>query len=419
MPSDITACGCDDYAVSRRTFLRGFGGALGGTVVTSMVGGVATQVAFGAADSPGGTLVVLSLRGGADGLSIIVPHGDPAYAPARPTITVPTGSLLAPDEMFGLHPSLDPLLPWWNAGSFGAVHAVGLPLPNRSHFAAMEEVEDADAGSSERRGWINRMVGLVGEGDPVTGVQVGSPYVPTSLYGPSPVLGLTDLTRLQLPGANGGAAASIRRSLNHTWGAARGPLGRGAQSAIYTSNRMSGLSVAEVPTRTTAYPSTDLGRALRDTSRLIRSASGVRVVTLDFGGWDMHANVGRVTAGTMKSVLDDLAASLAAFMADLGPAADETTVVTISEFGRRVVENGDHGLDHGYGNCVLAIGAGIRGGQVHGRWPGLSEADTVDGDLRVTTDYRSVLWEILARRFPDASLPTIFPGFSPETVGIA
>ena len=145
---------------------------LGGAAVSGMVGDVFTQTAYGA---PGGnTLVVLSLRGGSDGLSMIVPHGDPGYTKARPTIGVPTKSLLAKDSMFGLHPEFEPVLPLWQSGKFGAVQAVGMPVPNRSHFAAMEAVEDADAGSSARIGWLNRMIGLTPEDVPQEGLQLGS-----------------------------------------------------------------------------------------------------------------------------------------------------------------------------------------------------------------------------------------------------
>jgi len=395
------------------------GPAAGEGLLTSALGGVHTQIAFGATALNPNTLVVLSLRGGADGLSIVVPHGDPGYAPERPTIAVPTSSLLAKDAMFGLHPSLAPLLPMWDAGSFGAVQAVGLPQPNRSHFAAMEEIEDADIGSPERRGWINRLIGLGGTADPVDGIQLGTPYISTSLYGVTPNLGLNNLTALNLPGASGSMREQIRKSLESTWQPTKGSLGRGARSALYTSSRLSYLTGAPEPSNGAQYPNSDLGGSLADAATLIRARVGVRVITLDCGNWDMHANVGKIDTGSMKENLDDLALSLAAFFTDIGSQSNEVTVVSLSEFGRRVAENGDHGLDHGYGNCVLAMGAGVRGRAVHGEWPGLGSSQVVDGDLRVTRDYRSVLWEILGARFPEVSLPLVFPGFTPETVGIA
>ena len=149
----------------------------------------------------------------------------------------------------------------------------------------------------------------------------------------------------------------------------------------------------------------------------IRADVGARVITVDFGGWDMHTDLGNLDAGNMTERLAELAKSVAAFFTDIGSIASRVTVVTISEFGRRVVENGNRGLDHGYGNCMLLLGAGVKGGQVHGRWPGLGTAKLVDGDLDITADYRSVLAEVVRSRFPDTSVPAVFPDFQPEALG--
>src|SRR5918998_2908778 len=182
---------CDDFVVSRRRFLAGTTALLGGVAVSGMVGDIFTQTAYGAPGS--NTLVMLSLRGGSDGLSLIVPHGDAAYAAARPTIAVPTGSLLAKDSLFGLHPELKPLEGMWKAGKFGAEHAAGLPSPNRSHFSAMEQVEDADPGSSARIGWLNRLIGRDGTGSPLEAIQFGGGVPVTAVSGPEPVLVTDDV----------------------------------------------------------------------------------------------------------------------------------------------------------------------------------------------------------------------------------
>ena len=154
------AASCCDFDRSRRNFLRNLGLLAGVGVITSTTGASFMQAAFASTGAASNVLLVLSLRGGADGLSLVVPHGDIAYAAARPKLAVPSSTLLARDAMFGLHPKFAPLMPMWTAGSFAAVNAVGLAAPNRSHFAAMEEIEDADPGSVERRGWLNRLVGL-------------------------------------------------------------------------------------------------------------------------------------------------------------------------------------------------------------------------------------------------------------------
>ncbi len=416
--TETTRC-CPEFGhTSRRGFLRGVAGVAGAAVLTRTVGDAFTQVSFGADANPN-VLVVLSMRGGADGLSLVVPHADEAYALARPKIAVPTSALLAKDSAFGLHPNLQPLLPMWNAGRFGAVHAVGLPQPNRSHFAAMELVEDADPGSPERRGWINRMIGQIGTAAPQDAVQLGSAIVPTSLYGVSPVLALGKIDKVGLPGPPDAETQRLRRvAYDMLWQGQPGPLGRGARSALTTATNLKSINgVVVQPQNGARYPAGDLGTTLSETATLIRARIGARVITVDYGDWDMHINVGTTDEGAMAGNVTELAESLAAFFTDLGTLGSTVTVVTISEFGRRLQENGNRGLDHGYGSSMFLLGEGVRGGQVHGQWPGLAESALVDGDLAVTRDYRSVLTEVVKARFPDVNSSQVFPGFLPETVG--
>jgi uncharacterized protein (DUF1501 family) len=412
-------CGCPDFRASRRTFLKGTIATGATFVTTAMVGDVFTQVAYGgAADT--NVLVVLSLRGGADGLSMVVPHGDTAYAAARPRIGIPTPSLLGADPMFGLHPAFAPLLPMWNAGLFAAVHAVGLPQPNRSHFAAMEAVEDADPASEERVGWINRMVGLIGTGGPTSAVELGRAVMPTALYGPAPTLAATRLKNFRLVGSADPLWFKRQATaLNTVWGRVAGPLGLGARSALSTGQTLRSLSTTAVtPHNGARYPQGDLGVTLGEAATLIRAGVGTQVVTIDYGGWDMHTSLGLAGRGQMHSRIDELSRALAAFFTDLGALGDRVTVVTLSEFGRRVQENGADGLDHGHGNCVMVLGGGVQGGSYYGIWPGLGTNKLVSGDLAVTTDYRSVVCEIVRARFPDASLSALFPSFVPEQIGL-
>jgi uncharacterized protein (DUF1501 family) len=165
------------------------------------------------------------------------------------------------------------------------------------------------------------------------------------------------------------------------------------------------------------YPQGDLGTALADTARLIRANVGAQVITVDYGNWDMHAGLGTLDWGAMIRMVDELARALLAFFTDLGTAESRVTVVTLTEFGRRVAENASAGLDHGYGQAMLLAGAGVRGGQVYGQWPGLGSANLVDGDLKVTRDYRSVLTEVLRSRF-GADTSQIFPTLRPEPIGV-
>lgn len=408
------ACACSDFHTSRRKFLAGLGATAGGALVTGMVGDAFSQVAFGATAASPNVLVVLSLRGGADGLSMVVPHGDQAYYDSRRRIAIPRSELVAKANGFGLHPGFRPLLPMWRSGKMAAVNAVGMPTPNRSHFSAMEVVEDADPGSTERRGWINRMVGLSGAASPQAAVQIGGSLVPTSLYGSAPVLGLRDLTDLVLPGSPHEVAAN-RKALQRVWGKAPGSLAQGARATLRVTRELKQLGTkTSAPLNGASYPPGDLGGALANAATMIRARVGAQVITIDYGSWDMHTRLGTVDSGRMNTMVTELGDALAAFFKDLGGLGDKVTLATVSEFGRRIAENGDGGLDHGYGNCMLLLGGGVKGGQYYGDWPGLGPRDLVEGDLAVTRDNRSVFAEILERRMPDVSIPDVFPGFTRE-----
>jgi len=397
--------------------LQGAAALTAGVAFNSVAGGVFREAAFAASGVASNMLVVLSLRGGVDGLSLVVPHGDPAYYTARPRIAIPSATLIGKNARFGLHPALAPLLPMWNDGRFGAVQAVGLPVPNRSHFSAMEEMEDADPGSALRRGWLNRMVGLDAVNNPLEAVMLGKPTVPTSLYGASPVVATGSLKQLKLGGSGPEVQQRTEKSLHRVWDKATGPLGRAARSALQTVGTVQTLATTqESPRNGAVYPGGAFGLALADTARLLRADVGAEVVTVDYGSWDMHANLGTFErGGSMATMAADLAQGIAAFFTDLGALGSRVTMVTISEFGRRVEENGNLGLDHGYGNAMLLFGAGVRGGDVYGEWPGLGAVNRVDGDLAVTRDYRSVLTEVLRSRFPTTDASKVFPGFLPET----
>jgi uncharacterized protein (DUF1501 family) len=409
--------------LSRRRFLAGMAATSVAMVTTSMFGDAFRQASFAA--TPGGNvLVVISLRGGIDGMGMVVPHGDPAYYTARPTIAVPRASLLAQDEMFGLHPSLAPVEWLFTSGELAAVHAVGLAVPNRSHFSAMEEVEDADPGSSARRGWVNRMVGEVGGSDPTEAINLSSAIVPTMLAGPSAVLAANRLADISLVGTDDDDVWARRRrtQLDEMWAGGTGV-------PLYDAYRAARRSVDVVaPVAATTYqpsvtyprdwPATDLSDALADTAHLIKADIGTEVVSIDYGSWDMHSDYGTTEWGDMQNMTGGFAGVLDAFMRDLGPLRSRVTVVTISEFGRRLMENGNRGLDHGWGNMMLVAGGGVKGGRYYGTWPGLGDGKQADADLEVTTDYRNVLGEVVTRRFPDRSVAAVFPGLSYAPVGL-
>lgn len=407
---DQSPCCAEFAAVSRRGLLSG-AVALAGA--TTLVGSAAVTTSAAAAGPATSVLVVLSLRGAADGLSLVVPHADPAYYAARPGIAVPADRLLARDGTFGLHPELAPLLPLWTEGRLAAVHATGLPAPNRSHFAAMEEVEDADPGSSVRSGWLNRLIGATPGRSPLDGLSLGGGVAPTSLFGPESTMSAGAVDDVSLPGEGDDDRGRRRASLRTLWEHDRSPLARAMRS---TYAAVDGFGPAKAAADNSAsYPATDLGRALAEVARAIRGDVGIEVVTVDHGDWDMHSGMGSADGGWLVDNTRELAGAIAAFFGDLGDQAAKVTLVTISEFGRRVVENASRGTDHGYGNVMFVAGAGVRGGRYYGSWPGLGTGP--DADLLVTTDYRSVLAEIVATRF-GASTAAVFPRFAPEAVGV-
>jgi len=399
--------------VTRRGLLAG---ALGVGAATSVFGSAVVTASAAALSPAPAVLVVLSMRGACDGLSLVVPHADPVYYAARPRIAIPSASLLAKDGMFGLHPALEPLLPWWNAGKMAAVHATGLPAPNRSHFAAMEEVEDADPGSAVRSGWLNRLIGQDAETSALQALNLAGGVPPASLYGDQPVMSADSVDDMRIAGDDQWDTDHGRlRSLHTLWDGNTSSIGRAMHATFEAVTAFAPVQqTPEQPQNGAAYPATDLGRALAAVARVVKGDVGVRVLTVDHGDWDMHTDIGTLEWGRMLQNAGDFAKSVAAFLTDLGPWADKVTVLTLSEFGRRVEENANYGLDHGYGNVMFLAGAGVRGGYF-GTWPGLSKG--LDADLLVTTDYRSVLSEVVLSRF-GASPAAVFPGFVRSAVGV-
>lgn len=405
------AC-CEEYAAMRGAVSRR--GLLAGTLAlagaSTVVGSAVVTASPAHAASASSVLVVVSLRGAADGLSLVVPHFDPVYYGARPRIAVPSDRLLVKDGAFGLHPAMTALVPMWTAGKLAAYHATGLPTANRSHFAAMEELEDADPGSSARIGWLNRLVGGTPGSSPLQGFSAGTSTIPTSLVGPEPTMSAGDVDDVELPGNDDEGRRA--QSLRIMWDGEKSTLGRSMRT---TFDAISAFGPAQATEDTgDTYPGSSLGRSLSTAARIIRGDVGVEVITVDQGDWDMHTDMGSADGGWMANNAEDLASSIAAFFADLGTQESKVTLVTVSEFGRRVVENDSNGTDHGYGNVMFLAGAGVRGGY-HARWPGLSS--TYDSDLTVTTDYRQVLADVVSKRF-NASVAQVFPGLKWQSTGV-
>jgi uncharacterized protein (DUF1501 family) len=359
-------------------------------------------------------LVALYLRGGADGLHLVVPAGDPAYYASRPTIQVPAGSEIPLDGFFGLNPTLAPLLPLYTAGALAFIHAAGSPDPSRSHFDCQDFMERAAPGNrSVVDGWLARYLASAGGGKAIAGVTLRHTRA-KSLQGSAPSLAFPSLGGFAL---SGNAIDERRAALEQRYaevgvGAAGAMLGQAADLAFETVDVLAGID------RTTGivYPPSEVGTALEDAAALVKAGVGVRAIAIDVGGWDHHTD----TILRTEEVGSDLAASLAAFHADLGAHAATTLTLAMTEFGRRVPENGSGGTDHGHGGVMMALGGGIAGGRVllaGDTWPGLAPEGLYRGqDLPVTTDFRSVFAEALHRHLlvNVAELAAILPGFTAD-----
>jgi uncharacterized protein (DUF1501 family) len=422
-PTQITPaakdCGCPTGPeLSRRSFLKAAGVA--GIVAGLASEGMFTRMAF--ADTPydGDVLVVLSLRGGFDSLQAIVPTGDPHYATWRPNIAIPQGELLSLGGIFGMHPAMAPLKPFFDAGNLGMIHAVGMAEPNRSHFSAMEEMERAAPGSSLRTGWLDRVLGLRDVGTAFQATQLGSNTASSAFLGPSQELAMRSVDSFNLSGAwDATELAKWNAALGELHLDAPEMLASPAATALNALGTATSLkTVGYTPENGAVYPDSGLGDALKDVARLIKAGVGLQVAAIDYGDWDMHVDQGSFASGWMHDHLTELSEALAAFGTDLGTALADVTLVTLTEFGRRVEENGSGGTDHGFGQAVLMMGGGVKGGQVHGAWPGLAPADLIDGDLDATTDYRLVLAEILEKRCGASSVSGIFPGIGSGRPGV-
>lgn len=414
----MTTCPESGCTVSRRGFL-GAAAALAGAGVVVSAG---ARLSFAAGPPRGDLLVVVALRGGADGLSLVPPVGDPHLAVARPGIAVRPGQALRLDRTFGLHPRMAPLLPFWQDGRLAVVPAVGDAGGTRSHFVATTALEHGVAegprASGTPDGWLDRHLRSRGDRPGAfPAVTIGARGA-RSLAGPAPDLAFHDVDGVRLRSRTV-PDALLDKALT---AAHRGVAGPVATASLGTLDAVRRLAPARrspyVPRAGVRYPEGDLGRALQQVARVARAGVGLEVACVDAGGWDTHEGMGAADGGAMSDLVGRTAEALAAFARDLGPLLATTTVVTVSEFGRRVAENGSGGTDHGLGGTMLLLGGGVVGGRVHGRWPGLAPGRLVAGDVPVTTDYRDVLAEVVRKRLGNARTGEVFPGHRPRELGL-
>ena len=399
--------------MKRRKFLQ-----LSGMAATApVVGSNIILSAEASESSTGQILICLFLRGGADGLNIVAPVGDTNYAALRPTIGVPAPGTsedagIDLDGFFALNPAMEPLVKHYDSGDLAFIQATGLLNSSHSHFDAQDLMDRGVINFAEALdGWLNRYLALDFElQSTFRAIGIGG-STPKSLQGDSPTISINRIADFGL-----------------TLGDDIGPVMENALAGIFDMNTLldqqaqGALSAIDLlaeadpgqyePDNGAEYPQSEFGNRLLELGQLIKSELTMEVVSLDFGGWDHHNNENQVLPG----MLGDLATSLDAFMTDMGERMQNITLVAMSEFGRRAYENGSSGTDHGHGSFMFTLGGGVKGGQVYGDWPGLGDGQLVyNGDLDSTTDYRTVLGELLGSRFGVDDPDILFPDYVSQT----
>jgi uncharacterized protein (DUF1501 family) len=402
--------------ITRRVFLRNGGLAVIGTAA---IPAFLTRAAYATESltTKNKRLVVVFQRGAADGLNIVVPHGERAYYAMRPSINIPRNSVIDLDGFFGLHPSLSHFQPLWKQRHLAIVHATGSPDPTRSHFDAQDFMESGTPGvKATEDGWLNRTLHSLPQPVPVDrsafrAIALG-PALPRILSGSERAVAVNNINDFGAGGGNPKSSPNANTFEAMYENSLDSVLHDTGQETFDAVKMLKSADPSKYkPAPGADYPNGRFGDSLKQLAQLIKANLGVQVAFADIGGWDHHVNEGS-TQGQIANVLREFSQSLAAFWTDLGDLADDTVVVTISEFGRTARENGNRGTDHGHANVMFVIGGAVKGGKVYGRWPGLDQSQLYEGrDLAVTTDFRQVLGEAVYKHLGNKSLNQVFPTF--------
>jgi uncharacterized protein (DUF1501 family) len=367
-------------------------------------------------------IIAIFQRGAMDGISAVIPFGDKNYYSVRPQIAVPqpkNGNIdgaIDLDGYFGLHPALAPLKPIYDEGHLAIVHAVGSPDNTRSHFDAQDYMEAATPGNKGTAdGWLNRYMQAKrdAKATPFRAVSFTA-NLPRTLLGPAPAIAMTNISDFGVRAGQGNG--QVAKGFEELYSQGLSDVLHGTGKEAFEAVKM--LKKANPAQYTAAnganYPRSQFGQALLQIAQLIKSDLGVEVAFTDVGGWDTHANQGS-SRGQLANRLQDFSQGIAALYKDLGDRMRNVVILTMTEFGRTIRQNGSGGTDHGHASVAFALGAPVQGGKVYGKWPGLAVEQLYEGrDLALTTDFRDVFSEIASRHLGATNLGAIFPGFSPN-----
>jgi uncharacterized protein (DUF1501 family) len=408
-------------AVNRRFFLKSSGIALAGLAAPpSFLKRAALAQNYAAAGKDRPILIAIFQRGAMDGVSAVVPFGDPSYASARPQIAIPapkTGNADAAldlDGFFALHPGLGSFKPIYDSGHLAVVHAVGSPDNTRSHFDAQDYMESATPGNKGTAdGWLNRYLQARRDASstPFRAVSFTA-TLPRTLVGSAPALAMTNIGDfgVRAGGAGGQVAKGFEELYSQSLTDSLHGTGKEAFEAVKMLKRANPQQYQASPGSN--YPRSPFGNALLQIAQLIKADIGVEVAFADVGGWDTHANQG-ASRGQLANRLQDFSQGIAALYHDLGDRMRNVVILTMTEFGRTIRQNGSGGTDHGHASCLFVAGGPVKGGRVYGKWPGLSASQLYEGrDLALTTDFRDVFAEVAARHLRVANPGAIFAGYN-------
>ncbi len=397
--------------ISRRVFIRNGGLAL---VSLGFAPSFLARTVQAATSTRRKVLVAIFQRGAVDGLNMVVPYGERDYYAARPSIAIPrpgSGDMagIDLDGFFAFHPRLAGLQQLYARRELAIVHACGSPDSTRSHFDAQDYMETATPGrKGTTDGWLNRYLQAKREQEHSSFRAVAlTPQMPRSLQGRAPALAMSQIGQFAVRG-DSIMSSSFEAQYAEAADAVLGGTGREAFDAIKTLRSVAPEQYQ--PEHGAEYPRSPFGQALMQIGQLIKSDVGLEVAFAEVGGWDNHVNQG-ASVGQLATRLDDFGRAISALVADLGDRMSDVVILSMSEFGRAVAENGNRGTDHGHGNAMLVVGGSVKGGKVYGRWPGLRSEQRYDGrDLAVTTDFRDVFGEVVVRHLGVIDPGPIFPG---------
>ncbi|MEQ8734645.1 MAG: DUF1501 domain-containing protein [Rhodospirillaceae bacterium] len=407
--------------LTRRNLLLG---ASGGAFMATM--GPGLRVSMAADSTNNEILVVLFARGGADGLQLVAPADEAAYQKARPSIAVKANGISAGLPLanglsgvdFFLNPDAPELNNLYSGGDLAFIHAAGVPTENRSHFKSMDMMERglADNENNLTSGWLTRHLQTLSQDRPLLSTISTASNNPISLLGYPQAVSIPDVKDFNVAG--GDVNAEVIAALN----SGSSPYQQVAQQTLEAINtvqtKLEGLPETNnddsLSENGPAYTNGPLSKALKNLATLIKMDVGLDVATVDHGGWDHHNNL----VNEFRGQVTELSQSLGAFWEDVADYKDRISLVFMTEFGRRLNENASNGTDHGSGSVMMVLSGNANGGQMYGDWPGLNTANLDNGDLAVTTDYRQVIAEILAKRHNSPSLETVFPTVPYAPLGI-